>query len=69
MLICMYAYLCNMQICNMHCTLLAHAVAVKPTTGPTSSLWARVPQLKGFVKLLFSNTPGAFGYKMGTEPD
>ena len=51
----------QMQYSNMHITLLT-GMQLK-STDPTSSLWARVPQLKGFVKLLFSNTPGAFGYK------
>ena len=51
-----YSYLqIAMQICTDPCKF--------GNQGPTSSLWARVPQLNGFVKLLFSNTPGALGYK------
>ena len=54
--ICKYSYLqIVMQICTDPCKF--------GNQGPTSSLWARVPQLNGFVKLLFSNTPGALGYK------
>ena len=51
-----YSYLqIAVQICTDPCKF--------GNQGPTSSLWARVPQLNGFVKLLFSNTPGALGYK------
>ena len=51
-----YSYLqIAMQICTDPCKF--------GNQGPTSSLWASVPQLNGFVKLLFSNTPGALGYK------
>ena len=54
--ICKYSYLqIAMQICTDRCKF--------GNQGPTSSLWASVPQLNGFVKLLFSNTPGALGYK------
>ena len=54
--ICKYSYLqIAMQICTDPCKF--------GNQGPTSSLWASVPQLNGFVKLLFSNTPGALGYK------
>ena len=50
-----YSYLqIAMQICTDPCKF--------GNQGPTSSLWASVPQLNGFVKLLFSNTPGALGY-------
>ena len=62
--ICKYLHMQYANICKcntMHITLLT-GMQLK-STDPTSSLWARVPQLKGFVKLLFSNTPGAFGYK------
>ena len=51
-----YSYLqIALQICTDPCKF--------GNQGPTSSLWASVPQLNGFVKLLFSNTPGALGYK------
>ena len=62
--ICKYLHMQYANICKcntMHITPLT-GMQLK-STDPTSSLWARVPQLKGFVKLLFSNTPGAFGYK------